>query len=154
MLLNDEVQMLRRVPMFAGVAPKLLKLLAFTSDRVSYAEGEVLFRQGDPSDSAYVILNGTAEVVTDSPKGPIRVAELGSNAIVGEIGILCDVARTATVQAVDPVEALRIGKDQFIKLLADYPDMTREVIRVLADRLSTTTSELTKARSQAAGVSV
>lgn len=154
MLLKDEVQMLRRIPLFAGVAPNILKLLAFTSDRVSYGGGEVLFLQGDPSDSAYVILSGAAEVLTDSPNGPVRIAELGANSIVGEIGILCDTPRTATVRSIDGVEALRIGKDQFTKLMADNPEMTREVIRVLADRLSRTTSELTQARSQVAGLAV
>ena len=47
MLLKDEVGMLRRVPLFAGVAPAKLKLLAFTSDRVSYSAGQILFKQGD-----------------------------------------------------------------------------------------------------------
>jgi CRP-like cAMP-binding protein len=150
MLLKDEVQMLRRVPLFAGIAPTQLKLLAFTSDRVSYTEGDVLFFQGDPADAAYVVLTGKAEVVTDSPNGPIRVAEIPSNSIVGEIAVLCEVPRTATVKAVEPVEALRIGKEQFIKLLADSPEMTLEIIRVLAARLSQTTSELTIARSKTA----
>jgi CRP-like cAMP-binding protein len=151
MLLKDEVQMLRRVPLFATVAPNLLKLLAFTSDRVSYAQGEALFRQGDPADAAYVILDGSAEVLAESPTGPIRVAELERNAIVGEIAILCDVTRTATVQAMQPLEALRIHKEQFVKLMTDSPEMAREVVRVLADRLSRTTSELTHERSQANG---
>ena len=150
MLLNDEVQMLRRVPLFAGVAPAMLKLLAFTSERVSYAGGEVLFRQGDAGDAAYVILGGKAEVLAESPAGPIRVAVLETNAIVGEIAILCDVARTATVRALETVEALRIRKEQFVKLLTDSPEMTLQVIRVLADRLSQTTTELTEARSLSA----
>ena len=56
MQLKDEVDLLRRVPLFAGVAPSKLKLLAFTSDRVSYRPGDVLFKQGDPGDAAYVVL--------------------------------------------------------------------------------------------------
>jgi CRP-like cAMP-binding protein len=75
------------------------------------------------------------------------VAEISENAIVGEIAILCDIARTATVVALTQVEALRISKDSFVKLLADFPEMTIEVMRVLADRLSQTTMELTEARS-------
>ena len=68
MLLNDEVGMLRRVPLFSGIAPAKLKLLAFTSDRVSYSAGQILFRQGDVGDAAYVILSGTAEILVDSRK--------------------------------------------------------------------------------------
>jgi CRP-like cAMP-binding protein len=147
-LLNDEVKMLKQVPLFAGVSPAKLKLLAFTSERVLYRAEEVLFSQGDPGDAAFVILSGRADVLVDGPKGPIRVAELEENAIVGEIAILCDVARTATVKAVTQVEALRISKDNFFKLLTDFPEMTIEVVRVLADRLSQTTAELTEVRSR------
>lgn len=148
MLLRDEVQMLRQVPLFAGVDPGKLKLLAFTSQRVSFDEGEVLFHQGDPGDSAYVILSGSADILTGSDKGLIKVAEVTRNAIVGEIAILCDGTRTATVRARTPVEALRIGKEQFLKLMSDFPEVTIEVMRVLAERLSTTTTELTIARSR------
>jgi CRP-like cAMP-binding protein len=146
-LLNDEVKMLKQVPLFAGVSPAKLKLLAFTSERVLYRAGETLFLQGDPGDAAFVILSGRADVLVEGPKGPIRVAELEENAIVGEIAILCDVARTATVKAVTQVEALRISKENFFKLLTDFPEMTIEVVRVLADRLSQTTAELTEVRS-------
>ena len=151
MLLKDEVQMLRRVPLLAGIDQTKLKLLAFTSDRVSFGNGEVLFNQGDPGDAAYVILTGKADVLVNTPdgKGQIRVAEVAQNSLVGEIAILCDVARTATVKAATNIEALRIRKDHFVKMLTDYPEMTIEVMRVLADRLSQTTTELTEARSLA-----
>lgn len=150
MLLNDEVKMLKQVPLFAGVSPAKLKLLAFTSERVIYLAGETLCQQGDPGDAAFVILAGRADVLVEGPLGPIKVADLEENAIVGEIAILCDVARTATVKASTQVEALRISKDNFFKLLTDFPEMTIEVVRVLADRLSQTTMELTEARSLAA----
>lgn len=146
MLLNDEVRMLRQVPLFAGVSPAKLKLLAFTSERVLYRAGEVLFRQGDVGDAAFVILAGRAEIVVAGPESPIKVAEVAENDIIGEIAILCDIARTATVIAVTQVEALRISKENFVKLLADFPEMMIEVMRVLAGRLSQTTIELTEAR--------
>ena len=147
MLLKDEVGMLRRVPLFAGVEPAKLKLLAFTSDRVSYNAGQTLFHQGDEGDAAYVILSGSADILVESDGNQIKVAELEPNAIVGEIAILCDVSRTATVKATAPLEALRIRKDHFLRLLREFPEMTIEIMRVLADRLSHTTAELTAARS-------
>jgi CRP-like cAMP-binding protein len=148
MLLKDEVGMLRQVPLFAGVAPAKLKLLAFTSDRVTYAPGQILFKQGDVGDAAYVVLSGSADVMVDSPTGQIKVAEVAPNSIVGEIAILCNVSRTATVRANTAVEALRIRKDHFLRLLGEYPEMTVEIMRVLADRLSHTTAELTEERSK------
>lgn len=148
MLLKDEVGMLKRVPLFSGVEPSKLKLLAFTSDRVSYNAGQTLFHQGDEGDAAYVILSGTADILVNSDSGQIKVAELEPNAIVGEIAILCDVSRTATVKATERLEALRIRKDHFLRMLKENPEMTIEIVKVLADRLSATTAELSAARSR------
>lgn len=148
MLLKDEVEMLKRVPIFSRIAPAKLKLLAFTSDRVSYAEGQALFHQGDFGDAAYVVLSGTADILVDTPAGEIKVADVDINSIVGEIAILCDVSRTATVKATSKLEALKISKEHFLKLLSDFPEMAVEIMRVLADRLNHTTSELTAARSR------
>jgi CRP-like cAMP-binding protein len=151
MLLKDEVEMLRRVPIFARIAPAKLKLLAFTSDRVSYRSGQILFHQGDLGDAAYVVLAGTADILVDTPSGEIKVADVDVNSIVGEIAILCDVSRTATVKATSNLEALRISKEHFLKLLADFPEMAVDIMRVLADRLNHTTAELTAARSRLTG---
>jgi CRP-like cAMP-binding protein len=148
MILKDEVELLRRVPLFAGVEPTKLKLLAFTSDRMSFEAGQILFEQGDAGDAAYVVLNGSAEVLVNRSGSQIKVADLEKNAIVGEIAILCDVPRTATVRAHDRLETLRISKDQFLRLLAEFPDMAIEIMRVLADRLGRTTAELSEARAQ------
>jgi CRP-like cAMP-binding protein len=148
MLLKDEVEMLKRVPIFSRIAPAKLKLLAFTSDRVSFKAGQALFHQGDQGDAAYVILSGTADILVDTPAGEIKVADVDINSIVGEIAILCDVSRTATVRATSGLEVLKISKEHFLKLLSDFPEMAVEIMRVLADRLYHTTSELTAARSR------
>lgn len=152
MLLKDEVQMLRRVHLFAGMDPSKLKLLAFSSDRVHFAEGEELFHQGDAGDAAYVLLTGKVDVLVDTPAGCVRVAEMSGNTIVGEIAILSEGPRTATVCAATPVEALRIRKEQFFKLMSDFPDLTVKVMRVLAERLTRTTTELSLARARLAEV--
>lgn len=148
MLLKDEVEMLRRVPLFSKIAPAKLKLLAFASERLNCREGQNLFRQGDPGDAAYVVLSGTADVLVNADGGEVKVADVEQNSIVGEIAILCDVSRTATVRATSRLEVLKISKENFLGLMSDFPDMAVEIMRVLADRLNHTTSELTAARAR------
>ena len=148
MSLKDEVELLRRVPLFAEVPPAKLKLLAFTSDKITCAAGQILFNQGDEGDAAYVVLSGSADVLINSPSGQIRVETVGANAIVGEIAILCSVVRTATIKTTAPTELLRIRKDHFLRLLAEFPDLAIEMLRVLADRLNHTTAALTDAQSK------
>jgi CRP-like cAMP-binding protein len=142
MTLDSEVQSLRQVPMFREIDPARLKLLAFTSERVQFAEGQRFFSQGDPSDAAYVILEGGASVLLSSPAGEIKVADLGQNALVGEMGILSETPRSASVTASESTTALRIDKRVFLELLAQFPQMSLAVMRELANRLERTNAQL------------
>lgn len=142
MTLEAEVQSLRQVPMFRDMDPARLKLLAFTSERVQFAGGQRFFSQGDPSDAAYVILDGRANVLLNTPNGEIQVAELGGNALVGEMGILSDTPRSASIMAAEPTTALRIDKRVFLELLAQFPQMSLAVMRELAQRLERTNAQL------------
>ena len=151
MSLKEEVDLLRNIPLFAKVDPSKLKLLAFASDRLTFAAGQELFRQGDPADAAYIIIDGDAEVLVDAPGGPVGVAQLGKNDIVGEIAILCDVPRTATVKALGAVTALVVSKDLFFQMVSEYPQIGVEVMRELARRLERTTAQLREAVSARAG---
>jgi CRP/FNR family transcriptional regulator, cyclic AMP receptor protein len=147
MLLKDEVDLLRKVPLFAHLDPAKLKLLAFTSTRASFKPGQELFHQGDEGDAAYLILSGEADVIADTPSGEVPVATVGQNAIVGEIAILCEVPRTASVRAVEPARDAEDREGAFPRLIREFPDMGVEIMRELGQRLTRTTAELSQARS-------
>jgi len=145
--LNEEVELLRNIPMFSKIDPSKLKLLAFASERVIFGQGQELFHQGDSGDTAYIIIDGNADVLIDSPGGELAVAKIGKNELVGEIAILCDVPRTATLRADDQVTTLAISKDLFFQMVREYPDMGIEIMRELAQRLEQTNAQLRDARS-------
>jgi len=149
-LLSNEVELLRRVPLFSGIDPAKLKLLAYTSDVVTYRPGQVLFRGGDVGDAAYVIIKGDAEVSIPTDTGPIHVADLHDGDVLGEIAILCDTPRTATVTASSDLKTLRIRKEPFFELLKQFPEMAIEMTRLLAERLTRTTAELVEAQRKRA----
>jgi CRP/FNR family transcriptional regulator, cyclic AMP receptor protein len=148
MSLTHDVEVLRSIPLFAKVEPAKLKLLAFTSERLEYLSGDELFRQGDYGDAAYIILKGEADIMVDTPNGAVKVASLGKNDIIGEIAILCDVPRTATVVAHSDLETLRVSKDGFFHLVTQFPQVGIEVMSELASRLHHTTQALTEARAK------
>ena len=150
MSLNEEVEALRSVPLFAKIEPSKLKLLAFTSERLTFPAGQELFHQGDPGDAAYIILDGQADVVVDTPGGgELPVAKVGKNDFIGEIAILIDVPRTATVRAETELTTLAITKDLFFRLISEFPEMAVEIMRELAHRLEATTARLREAKSDA-----
>jgi CRP-like cAMP-binding protein len=144
MTLESEVQSLRQVPMFRDIDPARLKLLAFTSERINFTEGERFFSQGDASDAAYVILQGKVDVTLETGKGTIKVAELGTNALVGEMGILSDTPRSATVVSVGSTTALRIDKRVFLELLGQFPQMSIAVMRELVARLEKMNAQMAR----------
>lgn len=147
MSLRDDVDLLRRIPLFSQVSPARLKLLAFANERRSFEDGEVLFREGDFGDDAFVIIDGEAAVLIETPTGPVEVAQVARNALIGEISILCDVPRGATVIARGELNTLRISKDAFFSLLEDSPSLAIEVMRELGRRLVRSTHDLADARA-------
>ena len=146
-MLEHEVEALRRVPLFSGVEPMKLKLLAFASERIEFTSGQDLMRQGEHGDAAYVMLSGEAEVLVTVASVETRVAKMTGNEFIGEISILCDVPRTATVRALTTVDTLRVDKDQFFELVENSPSIAVQMMRILAMRLANTTAELTAART-------
>ena len=147
--LSEEVELLRNIPLFSKIEPAKLKLLAFTSERLIFAEGEELFHQGDSGDAAYIIIGGGADILVDSDTGPVVVAQVGRNDIIGEIAIICDVPRTATIKANEELETLKISKDLFFRLIKEFPEMSIEIMRELAERLERTTTQLRDAITKA-----
>jgi CRP/FNR family cyclic AMP-dependent transcriptional regulator len=145
MILTKDVEVLRSIPLFAKLEPAKLKLLAFTSEPLQYLSGDAVFHQGHYGDAGYIILDGKADILVDSPKGAIKIETLGKN-IVGEIAILCDVPRTATVVAHCDLEILRLSKDGFFHLITHFPQFGIEVMREVAARLHHTTQALTAER--------
>ncbi len=148
MSIKEEVDLLRRIPLFENIDLAKIKLLAFASERVRFDQGQRLCTQGEIGDAAYVIIDGEADVTVDNGDGATVVATLGKNAFVGEISILTDVPRTATVTAKTPVEALLITKELFYRMITEFPQMGLEIMRVLSLRLADTTRALTEARAK------
>ncbi|RII37898.1 cyclic nucleotide-binding domain-containing protein [Pseudooceanicola sediminis] len=134
MLLTDEVNLLSRVQLFSGIKGSKLKLLAFASDRVSFAPGQFMYRQGDTSDCAYVILSGVAEMMADTEDGPKTFEEKSTQDVVGEGAILSERPRQYSVRAKTPLETLRIQRSFFQQLLACCPHTMAQIVRALSDR--------------------
>jgi CRP-like cAMP-binding protein len=134
MLLTDEVDLLSRVPLFSGVKGSKLKLLAFASDRVSFAPGQFVYREGETSDCAYVILSGDAELLTETSDGMTIVAERHEQELIGEGAILSERPRRYSARVKTPLETLRINRSYFQHLLACCPFTMSQIMRSLSDR--------------------
>jgi CRP/FNR family cyclic AMP-dependent transcriptional regulator len=142
MSLEQEFELIRRVPIFSTTDPSMQKLLAFSSDRLTYEAGQLMFSAGDAPDSAYIVMEGEVDITVPTPKGQLLVNTLVRNDVIGEIGIFGDVPRTATATARTKVDVLRISRDVFINVIRSNPDAAIALVRILADRLAKTTAQL------------
>lgn len=141
-ILNAEISALGQVPLFSEMDASRLKLLAFTSERLTYTKGEDLFHQGDPGTAAYVILNGAVDIIVGEGEEELVVNHLEQNELVGDMALLSTKPRSATVRAHTDVTVLELKKELFIELLEGSPHVAAHIARVMSDRLYNMTEQL------------
>lgn len=143
MSLSEDAATLAAVPLFQGVDPARLKLIAFAAERQTVPAGTVLVRQGDPGDAVYVVLAGEASAyVGRADGGELRVGPVPAGTLFGEVALLAEVPRTATVKAETEMAVLRLDTDLFFDLVKEFPGIGIAVMRELARRLDRSTALL------------
>ncbi|HVM17161.1 MAG TPA: MFS transporter [Gaiellaceae bacterium] len=126
------LDLLRALPMFAPLPAQTIERLAAELRPVPLAAGQTLFRQGDPGDRFYVVAAGEVEVRADGRP----TARLGPGECLGEIALLRDVPRTATVAATSDAELYALERDEFVRAVTGHPESARAADAVVAERLS------------------
>jgi len=140
--ISQEAELLRKVPMFSKMESSKLKLLAFTSESLAFDDGESLCRAGDLADCAYVIMSGEVEILGETPDGAeVIFGVRGANELIGEMAVVTNSPRSASVRALGEVVAMRIMDEALLKLLSENPDIALDVMRQLSERLADTTEK-------------
>lgn len=137
MALEDDIRTLGETPLLDQLGRDAQRLIAFSADRVRLKPGDTLFRDGDPADSAYVVVSGSLALERGASR---RV--VGRATLIGELALLIDTARPATATAEEPTEALRIARSLFGRLFEEYPDLARKLHARLSVRLQAHVAEL------------
>lgn len=127
---------LRRVPLFSGLTESQFEQLAAGSARRSYPKGRTIVSEGEPSQSMYILLAGRAKVQrSDSEGKEVILAVLGSGEFFGEMSLIDDSPRSASVITLESCEFMAVSKDAFKAMLAQSPEMCMSVMRGLVRRL-------------------
>jgi len=133
---EDIKAFLRRVPLFAGLTEPQFEQLAAGSARRSYPKGRTIVSEGEPSQSMYILLAGRAKVQrSDSEGKEVILAVLGSGEYFGEMSLIDDSPRSASVITLESSEFIAVSKDAFKAMLVQSPDMAMSVMRGLVRRL-------------------
>lgn len=134
--MSDAIEVLRPVELFQHLNEEQLSLLAEHSREVQFRKNAILMTEGDAGESMYVIQSGLVKVfVSDEDGKELVLYEQGAGAVIGDIALLDDEPRSASVSTLDKTSALMIGKSSFIQCLKESPEMSLGIIRSLTQRL-------------------
>jgi CRP-like cAMP-binding protein len=128
---DTKVEALKAAPLFEGLSDKELKELAMRTEDLDFATGKVLCREGEIGSDFFVIMDGDVEVT----RGGELLATDHPGDFFGEISLVEDVPRNATVTATTPVRCFVLSRGRFLHVLDDHPEVERKVMRALAKRL-------------------
>ena len=127
---------LKAVPLFASIPEDQLRLLAMVVTRKSAPRSTTIMAGGDPTDSLYIVLSGRLKVMMSDAEGKeVILSILGPGEFFGEMGLIDDEPRSATVITIEPCELLSVAKRDFKKALVENFEMTQAVMRGLVRRL-------------------
>jgi CRP/FNR family cyclic AMP-dependent transcriptional regulator len=154
------VELLRRVSLFSELSAEELEKIARVAVPRSYLAGAIILREGDPGDTCYILRAGGARVVRQHADGrAITLTNLGPGEIFGELAMFGGEVRSATVEAVDDVQAIAILASDLKRLLGEHPEIAVKLLGALAARLRETNARISrqsfqKVSSRVAGVLV
>ena len=134
---DAKLELLKGVPLFANCSKSDLRRIAVLADEVDFTEGRTLIREGTRGQEFFVVVEGALRVTRDGKK----LSELGAGAFVGEMALVADVPRTATVTASTPVRLLVLTKRGFLDLLTQSPSIATRVLQSLGERLHSDASD-------------
>jgi CRP/FNR family transcriptional regulator, cyclic AMP receptor protein len=129
---NHKLELIAAVPLFAGCSRKELARIASLADEIDLPAGQMLTQEGKRGREFCVLISGTADV----RKGQATVATLGAGDFFGEIALILDAPRSATVAARTDVRVLVVERRAFKQLLAEMPSIQTKVLEALATRLA------------------
>lgn len=133
--LELEVKTIRNAPIFMGIDPCKMRLLACMSEQLTFEKGEYLFRFGEVPDAAYVILQGEVEFLAQTGEGISTIGKDGPGAMIGEVAVLCDAKRFTSARALTPLSVMRINKDCLLRMIQDSPQFSLSIAKELARRV-------------------
>jgi type IV pilus assembly protein PilB len=135
--MEDVVKLLDRTVLFADLHPSHKQQVASVMERRRYGAGEVIFEEGQPGDALYVVETGKVEVFARNPQMGVdfELARLGAGQVFGEMALVTEEPRSASVRAAEPTTCVVLPLPVFVKICDQLPDVIRAVARTLARRL-------------------
>jgi CRP/FNR family cyclic AMP-dependent transcriptional regulator len=140
---EETARLLARTEVFSGLGERELHEVAQVAVPRRWERGEVVFREGDPGDTCYLIKSGAVLLTREHQDGRVvAIAECRSGSMFGELAMFRGETRSATAEAIEPTEAVALLAPDMTRLIRSNPDIANELLAALAERVSRTTERL------------
>ncbi|MBN1130003.1 MAG: cyclic nucleotide-binding domain-containing protein [Chitinispirillaceae bacterium] len=132
----ETIVALKRSTLFGAIATRELEAVAVVAEELTFRRDENIVREGDVGDSLYLIKQGRVAIAKRTPSGGFaRLAELGAGDCFGEMSVIDEEVRSASVEALEPCTLLRISKDALIDVVMSAPHLGVELLKIFVKRL-------------------
>ncbi len=135
MTAQEEIRNLRKVPLFQNLKLSELRMLSLVMKNVIFEVGELILKEGDEGDEAYIIHSGRVKVYREAAAGNVvPLNELGSGEMFGEMALFGDGFRTASVKAIEETLVGVMTKETWVEILLEFPEIAVEMLKVQTQR--------------------
>ncbi|WP_186420460.1 cyclic nucleotide-binding domain-containing protein [Bosea sp. CS1GBMeth4] len=141
MSLNDDITLLARQPLLGLMDRDALRLVAFAAETRSLRAGDVLFRRGEGSDGAFLVISGAIALNREDDGRPADEI-VGPGALIGELALFTALERPVTAVAREPTQVMRLARSVMRRVLGESPDSAQAIAQAIAQRLHDFNDEL------------
>ena len=152
MTLSQDIELLSRVSLFEGFPDEQLRLLAFGSKRMFLRGGEILFREGAPSDGGYVVVNGQVDILAERNGRELILSSQLENSLIGEVALITENRRVATALARTNCELIFIPRDLFKRMLSEYPHLASQLHQRISVSVRAMLKEMEAVKTRLSGI--
>jgi CRP-like cAMP-binding protein len=145
MTIEDDIAVFERIQILRRLGAPALRILAIGAESQSFEDGEVLFREGDTADGAYIVQRGSFLLLPQRPGDGEIIA--GPGTLLGETALLAETRRPATATARERSTVMRISRAMFLKMLEGYPDAAQRMREMIAARTDQWSREVENVRA-------
>lgn len=143
MALTEDLEVLRKTPLFASLPDEALRLLAFGADKQRIFAGETLFRQDEEANCAYVIVSGEVEILSQSGDNePVSMGKYSRASLIGELALIAPQERQFSVKALNEVSLIQVDREVFQRLMREYPQLAELLQQRIKQNLENLTEKL------------
>jgi CRP-like cAMP-binding protein len=146
MSIDDDIAFLDRVPTLALLGREPLRILAISAESRYVHEGDVLFREGEPADGAFVVQEGSFTLTSEHISPGLEPVSIGPGTLLGELALLTGTVRPVTATALEASSVIRIPRTLFLRMLDGYPDAAQRLRTIIAKRADQAITDIQSVR--------